>query len=100
MDPFNKLNLDSDTSISLIKEAKSQGIDVWISYPSELSYEMNKAFTIAYRVSREGLRVCSPQRKDLDKFDFFFIRQDPPFLGILFITPSGLPSIKITLLSP
>ena len=79
MDPFNKLNLDSDTSISLIKEAKSQGIDVWISYPSELSYEMNKAFTIAYRVSREGLRVCSPQRKDLDKFDFFFIRQDPPF---------------------
>ena len=79
MDPFNKLNLDSDTSISLIKEAKSQGIDVWISYPSELSYEKNKAFTIAYKVSREGLKVCSPQKKDLDKFDFYFIRQDPPF---------------------
>ena len=79
MDPFNKLNLDSDTSISLIKEAKSQDIDVWISYPSELSYEKNKAFTIAYKVSREGLKVCSPQKKDLDKFDFFFIRQDPPF---------------------
>ena len=79
MDPFNKLNLDSDTSISLIKEAKSQGIDVWISYPSELSYETNKAYTIAYKVSREGLEVCSPQKKDLDKFDFFFIRQDPPF---------------------
>ena len=79
MDPFNKLNLDSDTSISLIKEAKSQGIDVWISYPSELSYEKNKASTIAYKVSREGLKVCSPQKKDLDKFDFYFIRQDPPF---------------------
>ena len=79
MDPFNKLNLDSDTSISLIKEAKRQGIDVWISYPSALSYETNKAYTIAYKVSREGLKVCSPQKKDLDKFDFFFIRQDPPF---------------------
>ena len=72
MDPFNKLNLDSDTSISLIKEAKCQGIEVWICYPSDLSYEKNKAFTIAHRVSREGLKSCSPQKKDLDKFDFFF----------------------------
>jgi len=79
MDPFNKLNLNSDTSVSLIKEAKSQGIEVWICYPSDLSYENNKAFTIAHRVSKEGLKSCSPQKKDLNKFDFFFIRQDPPF---------------------
>jgi len=79
MDPFNRLNLDSDTSISLIKEAKHQGIDAWICYPSDLSYEENKAFTIAHRVTKEGLKLCSPQKKDLDKFDFFFIRQDPPF---------------------
>ena len=79
MDPFNKLNLDSDTSVSLIKEAKSQGIEVWICYPSDISYEKNKAFTVAHRVSKEGLKSCSPQKKDLDKFDFFFIRQDPPF---------------------
>ncbi len=79
MDPFNKLNLNSDTSVSLIKEAKSQGIEVWICYPSDLSYENNKAFTIAHRVSKEGLKPCSPQKKDLNKFDFFFIRQDPPF---------------------
>ena len=79
MDPFNRLNLDSDTSISLIKEAKHQGIDAWICYPSDLSYRENKAFTIAHRVTKEGLKLCSPQKKDLDKFDFFFIRQDPPF---------------------
>ena len=79
MDPFNRLNLDSDTSISLIKEAKHQGIDAWICYPSDLSYEENKAFTIAHRVTKKGLKLCSPQKKDLDKFDFFFIRQDPPF---------------------
>ena len=72
MDPFNKLDLDSDTTISLIKEAKSQGIEVWICYPFDLSYENNQAFTIAHRISKEGLKSGLPQRKDLDKFDFFY----------------------------
>ena len=79
MDPFNELNISSDTSICLIKEAIKRDIEVWVSNPHNLSYENNKAFTIAHRVLTGELKICLPQKKDLNKFDFFFIRQDPPF---------------------
>ena len=38
MDPFENLNIDSDTSVNLIKEALERNIEVWVGHPKNLSF--------------------------------------------------------------
>ena len=43
MDPFSKLNLKTDTTISLIKSGVRLGIEIWIADPKDLSFKKIKS---------------------------------------------------------
>ena len=79
MDPFSKLNLKTDTTISLIKSGVRLGIEIWVADPGDLSFKKNKVFTLARNITNENLKSGLKKEVFLGNFDLFFIRQDPPF---------------------
>ncbi len=79
MDPFSKLNLKTDTTISLIKSGVRLGIEIWIADPKDLSFKKNKVSTLARNIADENLKSGLKKEVLLENFDLFFIRQDPPF---------------------
>ena len=44
MDSFNKLNIKTDSTIAIIKEALILGIKVYVSKPNDLTLMQNNAF--------------------------------------------------------
>ena len=81
MDPFNKLNIKTDSTISIIKEALNFGIKVYVNNPDDLTLKKNSVFTNCTNISLNGSKLSfgKIKRSNINKFDFFFIRQDPPF---------------------
>lgn len=79
MDEFSKLNIETDTSISLIKEGLELGIDIWVTHPAKLTLNNNVASVKASRIKNETLKIDVEKEFTINNFDFFFIRQDPPF---------------------
>ena len=81
MDPFNKLNTKTDSTISIIKEALNFGIKVYVNNPDDLTLKKNSVFTNCTNISLNGSKLSfgKIKRSNINKFDYFFIRQDPPF---------------------
>ncbi len=73
------LNLETDTTISLIKEGLGMGFDIWVTYPNNLTLENNIVSSNAYKIIDVTLKHESEREISINNFDFFFIRQDPPF---------------------
>ena len=81
MDPFNKLNIKTDSTIAIIKEALILGIEVYVSKPKDLYLMQNNAFVSFTKVNLKNSKFSFSKLKksNINKFDYFFIRQDPPF---------------------
>ena len=79
MDPLSKLNPETDTTISLIKSGIECGIDIWVSEPQDLSINNNMVYTLASNIFNYNFKKGKKIEKQLEEFDFYFIRQDPPF---------------------
>ena len=81
MDPFNKLNIKTDSTISIIKEALILGIRVYVSNPNDLTLVQKNAFVNFKEVTLINSKFSFSKQKNssINKFDYFFIRQDPPF---------------------
>ena len=79
MDEFSNLNIETDTTISLIKEGLELGVDIWVTHPSKLTLNNNVASVKASRIKSETLKIDIEKEFTINNFDFFFIRQDPPF---------------------
>ena len=79
MDSFENLDFDSDTTLNLIQEALKISVDVWIGYPKNLTYYDGKASIIGQKIISSDLNFGKPRTLKIDEFDFYFIRQDPPF---------------------
>ena len=79
MDPLEKLNKSSDSTISIIKEGLRNKIKIWVGSPKQATLERSSVRTIGYEVLNENLRTGKRDELEVNKFDFFFIRQDPPF---------------------
>ena len=81
MDPFNKLNIKTDSTISIIKEALNFGLKVYVNNPDDLTLEKNSVFTNCTDIRLRGSKLSfgKIKRSNINKFDYFFIRQDPPF---------------------
>ena len=79
MDSLENLDIDSDTTLKLIKEALKINIEVWIGYPKSLTYSHSKASIVANKIINSDLNFGRSENLKIDQFDFFFIRQDPPF---------------------
>ena len=81
MDSFNKLDIKTDSTISIIKEALILGIKVYVSNPNDLTLMQNNAFVSFREVILINSKFSFSKQKNssINKFDYFFIRQDPPF---------------------
>ena len=81
MDSFNKLDIKTDSTISIIKEALTLGIKAYVSNPNDLTLTQNNAFVSFREVTLINSKFSFSKQKNstITKFDYFFIRQDPPF---------------------
>ena len=81
MDSFDKLDIKTDSTISIIKEALILGIKVYVSNPNDLTLMQNNAFVNFREVTLINSKFSFGKQKNssINKFDYFFIRQDPPF---------------------
>jgi glutathione synthase len=81
MDSFNKLDIKTDSTISIIKEALILGMKVYVSNPNDLTLMQNNAFVSFREVILINSKFSFSKQKNssINKFDYFFIRQDPPF---------------------
>tara|TARA_Y100001954_G_scaffold44360_1_gene46296 strand:- start:70 stop:1020 length:951 start_codon:yes stop_codon:yes gene_type:complete len=79
MDPLEKLNESSDSTISIIKEGLKNNIKIWVGSPKQVTLKKSSVITVGYEVLDENLSIGKRDELEIKKFDFFFIRQDPPF---------------------
>ncbi|MBS91947.1 MAG: glutathione synthase [Rickettsiales bacterium] len=79
LDPLKELNLETDSTISLIKKAIQMEMNVWITTPNTLSFENQRAKVVAQLIQNTQLKLGSNKQCNLEDFDYYFIRQDPPF---------------------
>lgn len=79
MDSFENLDFDTDTTLNLIQEALKINADVWVGYPKKLTYSDGKASITAKKIVNSDLSFGKPKNLKINEFDFYFIRQDPPF---------------------
>ncbi|MCH9753324.1 MAG: glutathione synthase [Alphaproteobacteria bacterium] len=80
MDPLDRLNLDSDSTICLIKEAISRNADVYSYTPNKLTLNPESLCAVASSISIVGgsIRLSKPSNISLESFDVLLMRQDPP----------------------
>ena len=81
MDPLDTLNIKSDSTISIIKEAFKRDLDVWVASPDKLTIKKSCAFLMCQKIDEISPKITltEAQSFNANEFDFFFIRQDPPF---------------------
>ena len=79
VDPLSNLNFSTDSSIFLMNEAIEQGIDIWICTPNNISFRNKSVMAKSQRVLNSSFALSEPVKISIKDFDFFFIRQEPPF---------------------
>ncbi len=79
MDPFSSLSIENDSSVSLIRRGLELGIDIWVAQQNNLTFYDNKLSILANRIKDPKLKVSESKETFVEEFDFFFLRQDPPF---------------------
>ncbi len=79
IDNLSSLNQETDSSLDILKEGLKLGVNIWIAEPKDLTFYAGRLFNIARRVKDLSLKLYKPKKIFLENFDFFFIRQDPPF---------------------
>ena len=79
MDPFEKLNTSTDSTVSIIKEGLKKNIKIWAGSPEQVTLKKSEVITKGYEVLDDNLSMGKVDELQIKNFDFFFIRQDPPF---------------------
>ncbi len=79
MDKLDSLNHATDSTLAIIKEGMRQKFEIWVGSPYDISLKGTKANITAHKLSDINFRIGELKSKTLNEFDFFFIRQDPPF---------------------
>ena len=72
MDPIEKLNESSDSTISIIKEGLKKNIKIWVGSSEQITLRKTKVITKGYEVLDDGLKMGRLDELEIDKFDFFF----------------------------
>ncbi len=83
-DNLNKINIKSDTSIYLAKEAQKKGYKIFYFEPNGLSIINNKVIAVGALIKlnysgNKYYKIIKIIKLDLSKAKFILIRQDPPF---------------------
>ena len=79
IDALSHLSPETDSSLDIIKEGLKLGLNIWITSPDNLTFYAGRISFVASKLKDSSLKLYKPKKIFLEKFDFFFIRQDPPF---------------------
>ena len=79
IDTLSQLSPKTDSSLDIIKEGLKLGLNIWITNPDNLTFYAGRISFMASKVKDSSLKLYKSKKIFLEKFDFFFIRQDPPF---------------------
>ena len=71
MDPMQKLNIDTDSTIFLIKEAIVRDVEVWITSPDDISFLKNKLVAKAKKIKSLEIDLSISKEIPIVEFDFF-----------------------------
>ena len=94
MDPWNKLHLESDSSLILAKEAQNRNHKIFIYEPKDLILSGNQLFANAcsLKIEKKNKYFFKKGKShiiNLSSIDILLVRQDPPF-NINYITTTYL----------
>jgi glutathione synthase len=80
MDPLEKINLEEDTTICLIKEALSQGFECWYYTADKLYLTCGQVLALASKLSIKNGKILfrSAEKINLASTDVVLMRQNPP----------------------
>ena len=85
MDSLDKINKETDSTLSLIKEAHKRKFDVFIYTVDNLTLEKNRPLATVKKLisinlnKKKFLSLGDSLNKNLNTFDVILVRQDPPF---------------------
>ena len=80
MDPYETLNLETETSLLLMQELIERDQGVYWLQPEDLALEHNQPMGRVFQVTdTDPLRRAEPVWTNLDRFDAVLVRKDPPF---------------------
>ncbi len=85
MDPVEGLNLEDDTTVTIIEECLLRNYNVWHFLPRDVSYVNGEVIAyskIIFDINRNikpFFRLSDLISKNLRELDIIFLRQDPPF---------------------
>lgn len=83
MDPFDKLNIEIDSTCKLALEALLRGYNVFSSQPKDIYFSINKVSVNCSNIlvtNNHSLKTEKKKRTiNLEDFHVVFVRQDPPF---------------------
>ncbi|MDX2259534.1 MAG: glutathione synthase [Hyphomicrobiaceae bacterium] len=84
IDPLDRLNIASDTSVALMAEGQARGVTIETFQPASLSFDSGtlSALLTPTRIdlaASQPFTLGTPRRAPLAGFDLVFVRQDPPF---------------------
>jgi len=83
MDPMEHIDIQYDSSVSLMMEAEKRGHRIYYFEPRDIYTQNHELLGCARKISiparKTGFRVLSTERVYLKNLDVLFIRKDPPF---------------------
>jgi glutathione synthase len=80
MDPYEKLNLETETSLLLMQELIERGQGVYWLQQEGLALVHDQPMGLAFPVTSTGpLERAEPAWTNLNRFDAVLVRKDPPF---------------------
>ena len=80
MDPFETLNLETETSLVLMQELIERGQDVYWLQQEDIALVQDQPMGLVSPVTgADPLELAEPGWSNLDSFDAVLVRKDPPF---------------------
>jgi glutathione synthase len=81
IDPLDKINFESDSTISLIRESLKRGFETWYYHPSEISLDNHKVAARCTKITSLAggyVNTSDIKTRGLEEFNVILMRQDPP----------------------
>jgi len=83
MDPLDKLNQETDSTVAIIREAIKKSVEISICDTKDLFFLRNAVFAhcmdSSIQENNQRIRILKNETKKLDFFDLILMRKEPPY---------------------
>ena len=73
MDPFEKLNISSDSTVSIIKEGLKKNIKIWVGLPGQITFKKKEVIIRGNEILDDGLRMGKVNELQINKLDTYCV---------------------------